>query len=226
MALSASNLTFKSDTTNAVSYDTSSIQPSSSSLVLVSIHNRISAGTAGTPTLTGNGLTYVLVNQTTGLNRASHLFRALGVSPTSSLVTISFSTQTQTEVTWVIDQITGTDTSGSNGSGAVVQSANGSTTDTSLTLFLNNFGSSNNFGYGCVEHGANNDTTPNAGFNELADVGNSEVGTRLATIYLVNNTGVGASWSGSLFSQCIACEIKEEVSSSGFNLKPTMFQVF
>mgnify|MGYP000930239427 CR=1 FL=1 len=173
MAVSGSNLTVGSSATDATSYNTASVSPTSNNLVLVSVANSLS-GTPTTPSLSGNGLTYVQVNtvvyDASGTQRRLTTFRALGASPSAGAITISFGATTQLNCIWVVDQFSGVDTSGTNGSGAVVQSATNSATSapSALTVTLAAFGSANNATYGSFSWNDNaNTATPGTGFSEL-----------------------------------------------------------
>jgi hypothetical protein len=130
-------------TTNAVSYATSaSYTPAPNALILACVINT-KASTPDTPTFAGNGLTWVQVVTGTAHTIASPtmrmtIFRAMGSSPTAGVGTASFSGITQTGGIVNIVEFSGTDTSGTNGSGAIVQApaiaqAN-TTTNPSITL--------------------------------------------------------------------------------------------
>ncbi len=209
MAITASNLTNSSTTTDANSYDIASITPSANKLILVSVLSRASSGTTNVPTLSGNGLTYVeVVNYVTSenANRVT-IFRAMGASPTTGAITIDFDGQTQIYCHWSVNEFTGIDTSGTNGSGAIVQSAGNtnSSTNTGLTVTLSAFESSNNAAYGSVRAG--NAVTPGSGFTELSQ---TTVDTRFQTQWKDSqDTTVDWTWSSSpAYAVGCAVEIK------------------
>lgn len=220
MALACTNLTNGSSITDGTSYATASVTPTSNALVLLSVTLRRSAGTPTTPTVSGCGLTWVeVVSQASsgGANRKISIFRAMGSSPSSGAITITCS-ETQTEASWSVDQFTGTDTSGTNGSGAIVQSGSsndGGVAATSCTLTLSAFGSTANMAYGAKTTTANVATTPGSGFTELSDVQTSESGTGFQTQYKVNDNTIDWSWTGSNSWFCAGCEVKEAVAVVG-----------
>lgn len=157
MANSLTNLTSGSDQDGNSTAVTASITPTANNLVLLSVMSRTGISTDPVqPTATGNGLTWVVVNSvvydTTGASRKRiTLFRAMGASPSAGAVSIDFGGQNQTHVIFVVDQAAGTDTSGTNGSGAVVQSAVNSEPGGDggdLTITLAAFGNANNSTYG------------------------------------------------------------------------------
>lgn len=139
MAIAATHKTSGQSDTDATSASTASISPTSNALVLAWVFTGRAAGTPPAPTLSGNGLTWVQV--ATILDASSELrltlFRAMGASPSAGAVTIDCGATTIVAWLWSIVEFTGVDTSGTNGSGAVVQSKTGSAANaTSLTVTL------------------------------------------------------------------------------------------
>lgn len=155
MAIVATNLDLRSDT-NGITIVSNSISPNSNELLLATISQRTNISIdPNQPTLTGNGLTWELVNTivfdaaSTSRRRVS-LFRALGASPSAGAVTADFGLQVNTHSIIIIDQLSGIDTGGTNGSDAIVQSATNSTVGTSLSVTLAAFGSASNATYGAI----------------------------------------------------------------------------
>lgn len=213
MALAVNLLTSGSSTTDASSYVTASVSPTANALICVVYLARKATGNPATPTITGNGLTYteVVTNTTSPLNfNDVALFRALDPSPTSGAITIDFG-ETVTSCIWFVFEITGVDTSGTNGSGAVVQSvgrdfAGGA--GTSGTLTLSALGSANNMAVGGFFHFANEATTPGSGFTEIGDINLAENTRGFQTEYALNDTTVDASWASSVEWEGVAIEVK------------------
>ena len=216
-AVAGSSLTIGQSSTDANSYATASITPGANRLILAWVENN-KATAADLPTLSGNGLTWVQVSTVTfntiatGFNRLT-LFRAMGAAPTAGAVTISFAGVTQTACLWSIVEFSGVDTSGTNGSGAVVQSvtnrADAAAAVTGLTVTLGAVGTYNGAasGFGLDTNTA---VTPRAGWTETAaDVGTTTPVSRIETQWIAaanatasaTTTGV-ADWGG------IAVEIK------------------
>jgi hypothetical protein len=160
--------------TATATYNTVSIAPTSNALILVTVRNTVSSGAPGIPTLSGNGLTYVQVATEPFGTIASPLrritmFRAMASSPTPGTITISFS-GTQSNCSWTVDQLIGADTTGSNGSGAIIQNAvNANDNASSLTLTLASFAGSQNAAYGVFgDVGTNEDLSPGKGFGLIS----------------------------------------------------------
>lgn len=205
MPVTATNLTANGSTSTASSYNTASITPSSNNLVFAFVKN--DGGSQETASLSGNSLTWVQVATVTiGATARVSLFRALGASPTGGAVTISFGAN-QTSCDWVIDQFANVDTTGTNGSGAVVQSATNSdtSTTTSLTVTLAAFGSINNATYGGFRSGSA--ISAGSGFTIVGSDGVSEYES--SEFRNDNATSVNATWaSDPSFHAGIAAEIK------------------
>ena len=217
MAISGSNLTTAVDDTDGVAFTTASITPTANNLVLAAV---ASVGPTNTtpaaPTLAGNTLTWVEVNsivyQTAGGNRRRiTVFRAMGALPTTGTVVISFGAVTQRTCAWSIVEFSGTDTSGTNGSGAIVQSAL-STADASATTgtaTLAAFADAANGTFGAFSHRVAEVTTPGSGFTELAEaIGGTEALSIQTEWRVDNDTVVDATWASNAHYGVVAIEIK------------------
>ncbi len=220
--VSASNL-ISGSTTNVNSSSTASISPSANKLELLTVSSRtdISAN-PNQPTVTGNGLTWVAVNSivydtTSTSRRRVTLFRAMGASPTSGALSIDFSGQTQTDITWSVDELSGVDTTGTSGSGAIVQSATNKDetgSATSLAITLSSFGNTANATYAGIGKDGNTSATAGSGFTISSDVASStNVGTSTQWKN-TNDTSVDISYASSVLVGGIAVEIKAGTSSS------------
>lgn len=220
--VSGSNLTSGSSTTDGTSFSTASITPAANALILLTFLSRRgdSVEPAVPSSVTGNGLTWVQVNSiyydtTSTSRRTLTVFRAMGDSPSTGAISITVPA-TLTSAVWSVDQFTGVDTSGTNGSGAVVQSATNLTASgTSLTATLSSFGSTNNATFGAF---GNSDglfsSTAGSGFAKLGDAADAETSSRCTTEWLVSNdTTVDMAFSSATELGGIAVEIK---ANSGF----------
>lgn len=219
-AVAATNLDTTGTNVDSSSFNSDSFTPTANDLVLAWIYT-ISATADATPTATSflGPLTWTMVGSIddqgngTGLRRLT-LFRAMSTTSALSSVTFDYAAQTQTGAAWSIVQYGGVDTSGTNGAGAVVQSALGhvSGTATSLTVTLGAFGSASNataggfgmplntaglpaVGSGYTATGQRNQSTPNLSMGSEFLASNNTA---------VNMTSAASSvpWTG------IAVEIK------------------
>jgi len=210
MAVTALNLT--SGAGSGTSANTASISPAANKLILVSVRNGL-AGTPNEPTITGASMTWVkIATAFDGVNNRVTIFRGLSASPSSGALTIDCGGQSQSAIGWSVDQFTGIDISGTNGSGAIVQSntatLNGSAS--SITVTLSAFGSSNNATYGAAFWGPEGPTA-GANFTSLAGASNM-------TAQWANNPQTSVNWTfGSNSSQgdAVAVEIKIVSTPSG-----------
>lgn len=218
MAVSVTNLTTGGDTDGNSASTTASITPSSNKLILLTVVSRTAISTdPNQPTVTGNSLTWVVVNSvvydtTSSSRRRVTCLRAMGSSPSSGTVSIDFGGQNQTDVGWVIDELSSIDTSGTNGSGAVVQSAlasDGTNTVSTITATLSAFGSANNATYGSIGAGGNTFTiTAGSGFTIIGDIAPSGNMRASSEFRSDNDTSVDFSMSGNQEMGLVAIEIK------------------
>ena len=220
MAITTALLTASFDDVNASSFTTASITPSANLLVLAKVFTQNGVG-INTPTLTGNGLTWVKILEIrdTGDSQVLAIFRAMGASPSAGQVTIDCGGQTAIGCYWSISEFAGIDTSGTDGSGAIVQSASArseDTTDTGITVTLGAFGSANNATYGAIRNSGVT-VAPGTGFTEISettgDSGWLEVEWRAD-----NDTSVDWSWASTLSSKiAVGIEIKAAVTDLSIN---------
>lgn len=225
MAVSATNLTNGEKNSSQSSASTASITPTSNSLVLLACMCRNGASTnPTTPSISGNGLTWELINSCLFDNdstsrRKIFLFRAMGASPSAGAVTITWG-ETETNSVWSIDQFTGVDTSGSNGSGAIVQSAIKAVVDLDtpvnpVDVTLSAFGdATNNAVYGVAsEEDVGVGFTVDTGYTQLAYPHST---TSLFTQWKIGqDTTVSANMNGSYAGVGgIAVEIKAAATST------------
>lgn len=185
---------------------TASYTPGANDLILLTVTARtnISALT-NQPTVTGNGLTWVLVLDAaydTGApsEKRVSVFRAMGASPTTGVTTIDYGGQAQTDIDWTVAQFTGTDTSGSNGSGAIVQTSSTidqSGTTSTIAVSLNALGSANNamFVGGAGDGAGNQFNPPINGFTSLGTVSSTNL-TGVTAQYKINATTSSITASG------------------------------
>lgn len=194
-AISAINLTANGNTSSLSSYTTASITPTANNLILVSVASNSVSATANIPTVTGAGGTWVLVGSSIdgGNIRRVSIFRDLTASPGSGILTIDFAGQAQNNCHWSVDQFSNTDTSGTHGSGAIVQAVSGtqaSTPSTGFSLSLAPLGSPSNAAFGYIRNNSANTINPGTGFTEL-----SEVMTSVEAEYGINQTNVSWTWA-------------------------------
>ncbi len=136
--------------------------------------------TAAAPTVTGNGITYDLVNTINSGNRRLSVLRGMSAAPSAGAVTLDFGATSVASVGWSITEFCGVNQTGVNGAGAVVQSVTGLDAGgaaTTLTTTLAALEHANNVHLCAVGLSISSTVTPDADFAEIAD--DNEVGNNL-----------------------------------------------
>lgn len=212
-------------TSSVASATTASITPGGNRLILVTVHAYLSAGSVqpATPTVTGNGITYSLVasqdTDNSGTDRGTmFLFRGMASAPTAGGITIDFGATTQTRIQWAVDQSgPDVDTSGTNGSGAIIQST-GVTLGAAGTSASVNFPSAmgaGNVGFSAWGHQVQEGKTPRAGWTELADVTTVSLASVETQYISGTDTAGSASWTTSSRAGGVIAEIKSAIGIRG-----------
>lgn len=223
MAITITNILNTNSAVAATSYATASWTPLPNELYFAAFVSRTGITVDPTiPTASGNGITWVMIDtalydDSSSSRRRLTLFRGMSASPTTGALTFDEVGQSQTNAFWVVDGVTGMDTSGTSGSGAIVQSAKAIDVvgAASLTATLAAFSSVNNSTYGAIGFTtAGAAVTAGTGFTKLGD-NNDSSSTRIATEWRVDNdTTVDFSPDGTQQIAIIAVEIKAAVAAS------------
>lgn len=161
------------NTVDATSFATNSNTPAANQPLYLAVGS--SATSAAAPTsVTGNGLTWVqvLTQQNGAANRRLTVYRAAGAAPTAGAITIDFGAQTQSAVAWILVQFANANITGTNGSGATVQSTSSAfATSTTGNLTLSAFEHANNVNLTFVQSRRTAASiTADAQFTELVEV--------------------------------------------------------
>lgn len=218
-AISIALLTNGSGQSNvdSTSYTTGSISPTANRLILGAVACSANDAATVAPTLSGNGLTWVQIGTDTGTvvgnERRITLFRAMGASPSSGIVTITLSA-TMLGCAWGFSEVTGMDTGGTNGSGAIVQSATNSRDandanfiSVTLAAFAD---ATNNATFIAAVAAANQAMAPEAGFTELFDVTHIDRNMNASGAWRVGqDTTPTISWTNNTVAAAVAVEIQE-----------------
>ena len=209
--ISATGLTSDRSSTSATSYVTASISPGGSRLILAWVANRSAPEAGSTPTLSGNGITWIEVATVSLLSGTTSyrttLFRGMVASPSTGAVTIDFGVDTQQACGWAIGEWNGVDTSGTNGSGAIVQSGtvSNAAANTGMTVTLAAFGHALNG----VAYGVNINLTVEAGYTLLY---NQAISQTIGTEYKHSaDTSPSATWTSQALTCAVAAEIRARV---------------
>jgi len=204
---------------DATSYTYASAAYSNSRLYVCFVNSSIASGTAPTCTgITGGGLTWVEHGSTPGVVysgvgsavRRIQVFRALVTSgATTGALTISYD-GTSTGCHAVVAEVTGGDTSGTNGSGGIAQSigAFDNASVTSLSISMAALGAANR-PLAFFSHRATEATTNEGGYTELDDGTGAapSTGTCLEWNPTVAEASPSASWTTGSNTGGIAVEL-------------------
>lgn len=209
MAITQNSLAGGGSTTDGTSVATASFTPTANRLVLAAILTTHGSATPNEPTASGNGLTWVSVASvpfnTVGTPRSRlTVFRAMGAAPTAGALTFDFAGQTQQVFGWSVTEFDGVDTSGTNGSGAIVQAATNAqnTVATTFTVTLGAFADANNGTYGAFGIDAQTAITVGSGFTQIHSQAQATPDQRIYTEWRADNdtsvdaTSVSRDWGG------------------------------
>ncbi len=194
-------LTSGHDIVNQRIYTTGAVSPAPNALVTVAVLTHQSSSAAPSPALSGGGMTTWEVVATVAYNGATPLdrltiYRAMSATPGSGPITIS-STVTVSNCQWIVSQWTGVDVSGTNGAGAIVQTAAASgTAVTTLTAALGDFAGATDVAYGVFGVATNTAAViPGSGFTTIDQQpsGESTIGDLFAE-WAVLLPAVTATW--------------------------------
>lgn len=208
--------------TDANSYSFPSISASNDRLYIVFVNTAASGSVApAASSVAGAGLNFTEIGVPGGLLYSSspgvrriQAWRALSSSgATAGPIAITLN-GTSIGSDAVLLEFSGVDTSGSNGSGAVAQSATALTNGTSLAVTLGAFGSSNNRPLAFFSHRVNEGTTEGPGYTELDDAvhGGPVTGAQCQWHASAPETTPSASWSTQAAAGGFAIEVRASAS--------------
>lgn len=208
--------------TDLASYASSSWTPPTSDLILLFVAAGRTAG-ADTPTVSGNGLTWVQIGTTQPMPSGSSgyavsLFAANASGSSAGVTTVSFGGNTQLGCQASFFAATGVDLSGGVAA-AFVQSvaANGTGTAGSITLAA--AGHADNRPISAFYHLATQAKTPRTNWTEADDLSTSSPARGIETQYRSDafETTASATWASSVAWVGIAAELK----AAGVAVPPT-----
>lgn len=221
MAITFAALTSGTDTTDDADSVVSATTVTAERLQLLTICSRADAvqptiSSIGVPT--GSGIVWTLVGtavdfDTSGSRRTLFLYRGMATATVTGGFTITWG-GTQTGKAWALDEVAGMDTSGTQGSGAIVQAVTGLGAGvSSLTITLAAFGSTSNATYGAFGNAGEGALIAGTGFTRI---GNQQVAGEcgVGTEYRVDNdTSVDMS-NGTMDIGGVAVEIKAAATTA------------
>lgn len=211
-------------------YTTSSVSPTANRLIEVDVSLNSFETTVGTITLSGGGLSNWVEVQTqifSGSSNRISKFRGMSASPGSGTIGISIAGTINNSCMWAVKEWDGVDTSGTDGSGAIKQSAKNSTnggSPNSLTVTLGSAITSGNAVSAAFAVAGDTLQTADGGYTETSDDDGLGIGdvNSLMTCYNYSGTTTPTASGQPDFADIggIAAEI--QAGSSGTVLSPTV----
>lgn len=195
---------------------TASVTPAAGELWLLVLN--ISRDAVTGLAATGNGLTWVLVGTYTQSNYVTvAVFRAMG-SGSAGAVTASWN-EGSFDVNYHLVKVTGVDTSGTNGSGAIVQTATGGAESVgtgTVSITLGAAITSGNLALSAwSQRGSNAAANPRASWTELADTNVAANGSLETQTTTTADTAASATGASGLYNTIagLVVEIKAAAAS-------------
>lgn len=185
MALTPTLLTSGSSTTDGTLFTTASVSPTAGSLQLLWVIESITKTSPSS--VVGCDLTWVAVGTADiGAFRRLTLYRAMG-TPSAGTIAITFA-GSQNSCAWVVAEVAGVDTSGTDGSGAIVQAVAGTEGTMPITgPTLDAFENADNLHMAAVFVASASFTiTEDALFTPLGETGTTGNPIRLSVAYAAN----------------------------------------
>lgn len=217
MAITPSLLT-EGSAAAATSHATASVTPAANKLILLAVTSGATPATT-VPTATGCSLTWVQVatQQQGASNQRVTVLRALGAAPTTGAITIDFA-GVANNCAWKVIEFDGANISGTNGSGAIVQSnsANGGSSPLTVTLGAGVTAGNITFGIGA----ANSSSVTLTAGTDFTFIGNRPALTTPSSTTGVEWSSIGANpvaitTSGSPNWAIIGIELKAATTQTG-----------
>jgi len=232
MAIAFTLKTHGTSGTAGQSYNTASWTPSANTLYLIVMSAY--GATPNTHSASGNGLTwhsYANVDfesVASPIHRLSILY-SMGASPSAGATTLSIGGSGNLDCLWQVIEVTGTDTTGVDGAGALVQSNTAkSDSAASSSPTLSALGdAANNAVFQAASVGTTGGSwTAGTGYTLVGVSGGESEGTQGENInsqYKVPGTTTPSiSWNGTVTLASIAIEIKAASSGTTTTLAPTV----
>lgn len=222
------HLTTGSSTSNQLVYSTASAAPAANQVIYAAVLATTGSGTPSLPTLTGWGLTWDLVRQAPSPTaiRTLFWFRAAtgGTAPTPGTLTFTFTGTNLTGAMWSVYAAAGADMSGTNGSGATVQSIESRlSSQTSLNAAFTDPVGAGNGSLAVVGLLLATAITPGTGWSSPGGT-TTYASPSQAFMGMHSNTAqqnVVASWSGTSNTWVIAVEVKAAAAGESHTTSAT-----
>lgn len=190
MAVTATLLVKGSSTTDQAAYTTGAwtTNPTADKVLLAAVMSS-KGSTPDTPSLSGSSITWTLIttkdfDTTSTPTKRLSLFRARPSAPGTAGVTITHAT-THTACAWAVVELDGVDTSGTNGSGAILQNAtNAANAAPGLTVTLGAFTGTDTATLGVFGSSGSDGINAGTGFTKITGTTHTNPGGSFAVTFL------------------------------------------
>lgn len=203
-----------------------SSQPGTDSLIIASYFHG-AGGTVAAPTVSGCGLTWVevLATDIAGLRRLS-VWRAQGTVTSSGPVVFDHGSSSQTRAMALISEWFGTATSGTNGSGAIIQTVSTGAVSVSSSapdVTLAGFSTTNNVAYFTIGSlGASTNATYTTTFTKLSEDASNAPVSNIMDAWQQGFSTPSATSTAAVLYNMIAMEIGVRSVSASFIRSPML----
>lgn len=227
MAVTAIHQATVADGTNLTSYPSdASRTPTANKLSVAVVVNAGSSATPTTPTVSGNGLTWsqydtYICDTVNPAFRITLFVAKNGASPSAGIVTADFGGISQLGAAMLVDEIDGSDVSGT-ALQAIVQGKRGSAdaTGNSESITMDNAIGSGNASYAVFHIQHANTFTPGDGHSILGDDNHTGPVSHIVSVFKsAGSQTVSGSWANTIGKGGLAIEIK--AASSGISVTIT-----
>jgi hypothetical protein len=207
------NLTASFSDSDATSYTTASVTLKAGRLYLMAVQNAKGSAADAVTSITGGTETWTSRVTTqynaSSVNRIS-IWSAVPATDYTGTIVISFGANTQTACIWSLTEMSGVDTSTTDG---VVQSATGTGNSVTPLATLAAFASANNATFGAMSSINSGAHTVGSGFTQLSTTASATPAARMSTEWRVDNdTTADATVTSSQWG-AVAVEVKADASS-------------
>jgi len=217
MAISYSVLTQGKDTSDRSSYSTASITPTAGKTVFVFVSSKVGSGNGNQASLSGNNITWEVINSIPFGIRRLTVFKGKSSSPSTGAISISFSGQGQIGCAWGVVEFTNANY-GKTPVQNVESFPNNAVSYFSVTMGA--FSSSKNATMGCFFlDNTDSSVTAGSGFTKIVDqiAGSGEDFNHLVVTFKdTNDTSVDINISSQRRANGIGYELSHTVPAGNF----------
>lgn len=203
MAVACTNILQTGSAVDGTSYSTASISPVANRLYILLVKSRTYISTdPNVPSVSGCGITWNTISSiamdNAGTSRQKGtLYWGLNASPSSGALTFDLSGQTQQACSWVLDELTGINTTSPIVQSKTAVVASGATAQSTITATLDSaFSSVNNATYGAIAKGSTaNVAHAGSGFTQIGYFAETTENSMVVASEFRNDNDTSIDWT-------------------------------